>query len=137
MDGKKKKKKGSHGGHKRKSFEIKPNLEEIEELTEKKGLDPETLRKRKNIEENFEVFLETNNFKTLGQFCGPEEPIQEFQIALSAFFECYRVEKTNELPMKGYCDNMRSHLRMIVKEKTDNRIDICCKIKMKRFHVSA
>ena len=120
---------------KRKSFTKKPNLEEIEVLTKQKGLEPETERKRKCVRENFEQFLKDNDFKTLDQFCEDSE-VTEFQIALCSFFDCYTVGETDELPKRNYIDNLRSHLRMIIKEKTLNRVDINDKIAWPKFNVS-
>ena len=50
-------KKNINSKKKRKSFTKKPNFEEIKALTEQKGLDKETTRKRDNVKFNFEDFL--------------------------------------------------------------------------------
>ena len=56
--------KKSAKGRKCKSFLEKPNLEEIETLTEQKGLDMETICKMDNVKDNFRLFLKKNNFIT-------------------------------------------------------------------------
>ena len=132
-------KKSSKEGHKQKSFVKKPNLEEIAALTEQKGLEKETTQKRTCVQSNFESFLKENDFKSLEQCCSPETLLEEFQIVLSAYFDCYTSKHGDkeELTKRAYADNIRSHLRMIIKEKSENRIDICDKMAMQKFSVSS
>ena len=65
------------------------------------------------------------------------EQKEEFQIALSSFFNTYEPQgKEDELPSRNYMDTIRSHLRTIIKKKTEGKIDICDQIQMPKFHVS-
>ena len=121
---------------KKKTFKNLADQDEINEMAATRGLSKETIQKRENHWESLVLFLKTFGYPTIEKLLDQDTPIAELQGALNSFFGSYTVGKAEELPTRNYSDQIRSHLRISIKEKTDGRLDICDKIKMPLHDVS-
>ena len=121
---------------KKKTFTKPPNFEEIDELVQSKGLNEKTRKKREFVENQFNTYGETFGFKSLNELCKEETPNEEIDLAMCAFFNSFTVGNDEELPKKNYADAIKSHLRVLIKQKTENRIDIGNSFDMPKFNVS-
>ena len=121
---------------KRKTFTKPPDFEEIDVMVETKGLSKKTTQKREFVEGQFNTNAETFGMRSLDDLCKDETPKEDIDRAMCAFFNSFTVGNNEELPKKNYADSFKSHLRVLIKQKTKNRIDICDPIRMPNFHVS-
>ena len=124
------------GKRKKKTFTKPPDFEEIDQMIQTKGLSKKTIDKREYAEKQFNENAETFGTKLLDDLCKEETPKDEFDLAMCAFFNSFTVGNNGELPQKNYADAIKSHLRVLIKQKTENRIDIGNQYVMPKFNVS-
>lgn len=124
------------GRRKKKTFTKPPDFEEIDQMVQTKGLSKNTTEKREFGENQFDDNAETFGMKSLEELCKDEAPKEEVDRAMCAFFNSFTVGDNEELPKKNYADAIKSHLRVLIKQKTENRIDIGNSFDMPKFNVS-
>lgn len=132
------KKEKSVSGKKRKSFQKKGDTNKVTKMAKKKGLAEGTTRKRDSNEIHFNTYCKTFDLeiKNLDDFCKEGNPKEMLEDAVCEYFEAYTVGEKEELPSRNYADSIRSHLRMLIKEKTKGRWDLNDEFQMPKFHVS-
>ena len=126
----------SVGGKKRKSFFKRGDMSNVEKMAKNKGLSAGTLKKCEGERVKFNTYCKTFDVgkKSLEEFCkAPKEMVEK---AVCEYFEAYTVGENNELPSRNYADTIRSHLRMLIKEKTNGQIDLTDEFQMPKFDVS-
>ena len=122
---------------KTKSFTKKPNLEEIQEMQDTQGLTKGTLDKRKAVENQYNTFDKTFQYKTMDELCQEDTPKEKLEHAVCSFFDSFTSGEGDDekLPMKNYADSTKSHLKVLIKIKTENRWDISDSVQFQQFRV--
>ena len=122
---------------KTKTFTKAPNLQEIQAMVETQGLVKETIKKRENAERQYNKWAETFDYKSLDELCEEGCSKEELEFAICSYFDSFMVGKNNdELPSKNYIDTIKSHLKVLIKKKTSNRLDIADNIAFPKLRVS-
>ena len=126
------------GGTKKKtkSFTKAPNFEDIDAMSATRGLSEKTIKKRASVETMFNEHAATFKFKNLDELCQEDSLKADLDRNLCAFFDSFTVGPEELLPMKNYADATKSHLKTLIKEKTQNRFDISDNVDFPKFNVS-
>ena len=126
------------GSKKRKSFVKRGDMSNVEKMAKNKGLSAGTLKKREGERVKFNTYCKTFDVgkKSLEEFCKEDSPKEMVEKVVCEYFDAYTVGENNELPSRNYADTIRSHLRMLIKEKTNGRIDLTDEFQMPKFDVS-
>ena len=125
----------SKASSKKKTFTKAPNLQEIKAMIDTQGLVQKTIDKREAAERQFNTWAEKFGYKSLEKLC--EEGIKEdLEFAICAYFDSFTVGKNDELPSKNYIDTVKSHLKVLIKIKTSNILDIADNIVFPKLKLS-
>ena len=117
---------------------IAVNPDRVQELVEKGGLKPDTLRKRAKALEDLGSFLAANHKLSLDEAL-TNPGLEGF---LMEFFESLRVEQKDEngevhdLSPKGRTlDSLKSNLKIAIEQKTEGKVNILDQPTFPRLHM--
>lgn len=122
-----------------------PYESKIQTLKDDGGISKATKNKRRSVENRFAEFVMNYKGLSLDQLIfNAQESIesrQELESILMAFFQSMKLpddldENGQPLPpMKNTCESYKSHLRMMILEKSEGSLDILNLILFKEYQV--